>query len=37
MSPSLLYMSIVCTINGYSIVGMEDRVAVVSSDSNSVH
>ena len=30
-------MSITCTINGYSIVGMMYRVAVVSSDLTSVH
>ena len=30
-------MSITCTTNGYSIVGMMDRVAVVSSDLTSVH
>ena len=29
--------SIACTTNGYSIVGMEDRVAVVSSDLTSIH
>ena len=33
----LTCMSIACTTNGYSIVGMEDRVAVMSSDSTSVH
>ena len=33
----LACMSIACTTNGYSIVGMKDRVAVVSSDLTSVH
>ena len=36
-SSSVRCMSIACTTNGYSIIGMKDRVAVVSSDSTSVH